>query len=237
VAVRGAGETHQEAFARIEAAVRSGATDLRSLRFWRLVSSVKADPVLATHWADAIGRIDRAAFEARVRPRFPVWLGNVVLLLGTVAGAVAVGLALGTSSPTLAGLALVFAGVVWSVTVHDLAHWLVGRLVGIRFTCYFLSLRPFPPRPGLKTDYATYLRAWPGRRALMHASGAIATKLAPFVALAFWAASDAPTWAGWALLALGAVQIATDVVFSVRSSDWKKVRRERRVARLEASHR
>jgi hypothetical protein len=36
---------------------------------------------------------------------------------------------------------------------------------------------------------------------------------------------------------MGAFEIATDVLFSVRSGDWKKVRRELRVARLQASHR
>ncbi len=143
-----------------------------------------------------MGRIDRAAFERGVPFRVPVWLGNGVLLLGALAGALAVALAMATSSQTLAGLALLFAGGAWSVAFHDPAHWLVGRAVGIRFTCYFVTWRPFPPRPGLKTDYATYLRASPTARAWMHAAGALATKLAPFVALAFWPATDAPRVGG-----------------------------------------
>ena len=65
----------------------------------------------------------------------------------------------------------------------------------------------------------------------MHASGAIATKLAPFVALAFWPASGAPWWSGAGLLALGVLQIVTDVTLSTKSSDWKKVAREKAVAR------
>jgi hypothetical protein len=226
-------ETYEEAFRRIEAAVDSGTTDLRALGFWRLLERVKAEPALARHWAEIAGRIDRRAFESRVRLRVPVWVGNLLLLLGTIAGAVAVWLATRTTSELLAGLALVFAGGAWSVTVHDLAHWLAGRTVGIRFTAYYLS-GPFPPRPGLKTDYQTYLRVEPAVRAWMHASGAIATKLAPFAALAFWPSTVAPVWAAWALIALGILQIATDIVFSVRRSDWKRVRRELRVARLQA---
>jgi hypothetical protein len=237
VAVPDAAEPYQEAFARIEAAVEAGESDLGALGFWRLVARIKADPMLAGHWAEAAGRIDRTAFAAQVRLRVPVWAGNGLLLGGTAAGAVAVGLAIETASPTVAGLALLFAGGAWSVSVHDLAHWLVGRAAGIRFAWYFLSTRPFPPRPGLKTDYATYLRASPIRRTWMHASGAIATKLAPFVALAFWPASVAPAWAAWGLVALGALEIVTDVLFSVRSGDWKKVRRELRVARRQASRR
>jgi hypothetical protein len=69
----------------------------------------------------------------------------------------------------------------------------------------------------------------------MHASGALATKAAPFVALAFWWATDAPAWAAWACAALGVFEIVTDVVFSTKSSDWKKVARERRVARTLAA--
>ena len=226
-------ETYEEAFRRIEAAVDSGNTDLRTLGFWRLLERVKAEPALAQHWAEIAGRIDRTAFESRVRLRVPVWVGNLLLLLGTIAGIVAVWLARRTTSELLAGLALVFAGGAWSVTVHDLAHWLAGRIIGIRFTSYYLS-RLFPPWPGLKTDYRTYLQAEPAARAWMHASGAIATKLAPFAALAFWPSTVAPVWAAWALIALGVLQIATDIVFSVRRSDWKRVRRELRVARLQA---
>jgi hypothetical protein len=65
----------------------------------------------------------------------------------------------------------------------------------------------------------------------MHASGALATKVAPFLPLFFWSAAEAPVWSAIVLLAIGAGQIVTDVLFSVRSGDWKKVLRERAVAR------
>ena len=229
-AVAGPGEELQAAFARIEAAVAAGDTDLSRLGFWRLLRQVKLDPALSTHWAEAAGRIDRAAFERAVRRRFPVWLGNAVLVLGTLVGGLAVVVAMDAESEVVAGLALVAAAGIWSVSVHCLAHWVVGRLVGIGFTSYSFG-GPFPPRPGLKTDYTTYLRTPAGARAWMHASGALATKVAPFVVLGFWWATDAPAWSAWACLAIGVLQIVTDVVLSTKSSDWKKVARERRVAR------
>lgn len=230
----GPGEELQATFARIEAAVDAGDTDLSRLGFWRALRQVKADPALSAHWAETVGRIDRKAFEARVRLRFPLWLGNAVLLLGTLVGGLAVVVAMNATNEVVAGIALVAAAAIWSVSVHCLAHWVVGRLVGIRFTGYTFG-GPFPPRPGLKTDYATYLRAAPSARARMHASGALATKVAPFVALGFWWASDAPAWAAWACLALGCLQIVTDILLSTKSSDWKKVARERRVARAQAA--
>jgi len=215
---------------RIEAAMSEGSTDLRALGFWKIVARVKPDRVLVDEHADQIGRIDTAAFRAGVRLRVPVWAGNLLLLVGIVAGGVAVWLAFVWDSPVWKGLALLAAGVTWAIAVHSPAHWLVGRAIGIRFTDYFMGGPP-PPRPGLKTDYATYLRADPDSRAWMHASGAIATKLAPFVALAFWPASGAPWWSAAALLALGVLQIVTDVTLSTKSSDWKRFAREKAVAR------
>jgi hypothetical protein len=229
----GSGEDFREAFARIEAAVDRGEAELASLGFWRLLREVKADPTLSQRWADQAGRIDRRAFEARVKLRFPMWFGNLVLVLGTAFGAAAIVVALRVSNATAAGIGLIVAALAWSVSLHDLAHWAVGRLVGIRFICYFLG-GPFPPRPGLKIDYATYLRTDPGSRAWMHASGAVATKVAPFVALGFWWTSGAPGWGAWVVVIYGILQIVTDVLFSTKSSDWKKVKRERRIARSQA---
>ena len=224
---------------RIEAAVDAGDTDLRRLGFWRVVALIKRDDELIERYAEQVGRIDAKAFRAGVRFRVPVWVGNA-LLLGLVAvGVVAVVLAVRNANATpgqspdvelFSGLALLLAAGVWTVGLHSPTHWVVGRLVGIRFSDYFLGGPP-PPRPGLKTDYATYLRADPAGRAVMHASGAIATKLAPFLALIFVSTADAPAWALLALLAVGVLLIATDVFFSTKTSDWKKVRRELAVAR------
>ena len=223
-------------FDRIEAAVDAGQTDLRALGFWRLLAKVKADPVLAHHWAEQAGRIDRKVFEARALVRVPVWLGNGVLLVGTLAGAVAVAIALTTESRGLAGLALLFAALDWSATFHAPTHWLVGRMIGIRFVAYHLP-KLVPPFPGLKIDYATYLRVAPEARAWMHASGAIASKIAPFLALAFWPASDAPGWAAWAIAGYEVLIIGTDIFISTRTSDWKRFRREMRIARIQAANR
>jgi hypothetical protein len=213
---------------RIEAAVDAGNTDLSALGFWRLVGVVKRDPVLIAAHADRIGRIDGIAFRAGVRLRAPVWVGNALLALVVAGGMVAMVVAARTEG-TIAGVALLVAAGAWSLGVHSPAHWFVGWLAGIRFTDCFLGGPP-PPRPGLKTDYASYLRAEPSMRVWFHASGAVATKLAPFVALALAPLTNAPAWALWATAALGVLQILTDVLFSVRSSDWKKVRRERAVA-------
>jgi hypothetical protein len=216
--------------ARIEAAVEAGQADLSAFGFWRIVATVKRDEALVARFADRIGRIDAAAFRTWAPFRLPVLVGNTVLLTGAACALAAVIVATKIASPVWAGVLLVGAGVAWSVALHCPTHWLVGWLFGIRFTDYFLGGPP-PPRPGLKTDYATYLRADPAGRALMHASGAIATKIAPVLALVWWPATVAPWWAAAALVVVAVVQVLTDLVFSVRSSDWKRFRRERAVAR------
>jgi len=223
-------EEFQDAFARIEASLDAGDLRVGRLGYWRLLRQGKAEFALSQHWAEQVGRIDRKLFERRVRMRFPVWLGNAVLVLGLAFGGLAVVVGRRAGDETLSGIAFLVAAGAWSVSVHDLAHWLVGRWVGIRFIAYFFK-KQFPPRPGIKTDFATYLRAEPALRAWMHASGALATKAAPFAVLGFIPGSNAPAWAFWPVLGLGLVQIATDVRFSTKTSDWMKVRRELAAAR------
>jgi hypothetical protein len=214
---------------RIEAAVAAGDRDLRALGFWRVVGAIKRDRVAILLHAGQAGRIDTTAFRAGVRTRVRPWVGVILMLLLSLVGVLGVVLA-ATWTGTWAGLALLGAGAAWSLGWHLPAHAFVGWLAGIRYTDAFLGGPP-PPRPGIKTDYASYLKAEPSMRAWFHASGAIATKLAPFVALALWPATNAPAWCAWALLALGVLQIVTDITLSTKGSDWKKFRRERGVGR------
>lgn len=220
---------------RVEAAVDAGDRDLRRLGFWRLVGLIKRDDEAIGRHADQVGRIDAKAFRAAPLVRLPVRIGVALMVVAVGVGVAAVAVALqagaGAEPDRLtAGIGLVVAGGAWAAGLHSLTHLLVGAAVGIRFTDLFFAVPP-PPLPGLKTDYATYLRASPIARAWMHASGAIATKLAPFAALAFAPAAHAPWWSVVFLVALGLFQISTDLVFSTKASDWKKVRRELGVAR------
>ncbi|NNC75238.1 MAG: hypothetical protein HKN93_06970, partial [Acidimicrobiia bacterium] len=106
-----------------------------------------------------------------------------------------------------------------------LAHMVVGRLFGIRFTGWFVGSLG-RPQPGVKVDYATYLRTPARQRAWMHASGAVLSKLIPFFALGPSLVMDAPWWTTTLLIVIGVGQIVTDIVWSTKASDWKKYRRE-----------
>jgi hypothetical protein len=203
--------------------------DLRALGFWRAVAAVKRHPELVDRYATRIATIDRAVFRRRVRLAFPVALGVIALDLGLFGGLVLLGVATVVDHPWREVLVLLATGAL-EMTTHGLAHLAVGTLVGIDFTDWFADL-PKRPQPGFKIDYASYLRASPRQRAWMHAAGAIATKLTPFLVVPYAVAIGTDTWAVLALLALGVVQILFDVLYSVRASDWKKFRREMRLAR------
>ena len=214
-----------------EAVIATGATpDLGQIGFWRAVAFVKTRPELVARYADRIARIDRAAFRRRVRLVLPVAVGRVLVVVGLVVGLALLAAAAPSARPWRE--LLVLAGAAWlDVTTHGLAHLLVGTAVGIRFTDWFVDL-PMP-QPGFKIDYASYLLTPARARAWMHASGAIATKLTPFAVVPYALAIGADGWAIALIVAVGVVQIVTDVLWSVKASDWKKFRRELRFARTQ----
>ena len=208
-------------------AVESG-SGLDGTGFWKSVAKLRRDPVLAARFAQDVADIDRQAFERGVRLRVPAPIGTAILTAGTIKGVAAVIFA-GRWDHGLSTVAFLVGFCLLEVAPHSLAHWLVGRMVGIRFTHYFLGGPP-PPRPGAKTDYASYLKTSPRKRALMHASGAVVTKLVPFVLIPAAISTGQPTWVVWLLGVVGVGQLITDIFLSTKSSDWKKVKRELRAA-------
>ena len=154
--------------------------------FWKAVAAVKRHPELVSRYGDRIARIDRAVFVERVKVRFPAMLGIALLSVGSLVGLLILWLAASFDHPLRELAALVGMGALL-VCTHNLAHFVVGTVAGIRFTDWFVDL-PRKPQPGLKIDYASYLRAPARSRAWMHASGAIVTKLVPFAVIPYAAA-------------------------------------------------
>jgi hypothetical protein len=203
--------------------------DLKRLGFWRAVEAVKARREWIDDYADRIAAIDREAFKRDTWITVPLGLGLACLVTGSLAGLALLGGAFVVPPPGNGLMILASAGALL-VATHDLAHWAVGRAAGIHFTEMFVA-RPSRPQPGIKIDYVTYLRASPRARAWMHASGALLTKAVPFALIAVAVAARTPRWVPVVLALLGLAQIVTDVLFSTKSSDWKRFRREIRHAR------
>ncbi|MDQ4149697.1 MAG: hypothetical protein M3164_06910 [Actinomycetota bacterium] len=219
-------ESIEQALERARAALDSG-RGLENTGFWKAVSEARADPAVAREFGHAIAALDRRTFESTVRPHVSEGVGTTVLAAGTAAAVAALLWSQEQESVLVRSLVFLAAFGVLEVSTHSLAHWVVGRLVGIRFTHYFIGGPP-PPRPGAKIDYASYLSTPPGKRAVMHASGAVVTKVLPFALIPVALRIRTYPWVIYVLMIVGLVQIVTDVTLSTKNSDWKKVARELR---------
>ena len=212
---------------RAEHAVKEG-TGLKGTGFWSAVGAVKRDPSLVEAYGRRIAEIDRTALEQWALLTVPAGLGTAVMVAGTLVGLAFVWAAYGASD-LWSGLFLLAGTGITLVTTHGLAHLVVGRVVGMRFTHWFVGTVT-RPQPGVKVDYATYLATPARARAWMHASGAIVTKAIPFFALGPALVIGVPGWVTALLVAVGLVQIVTDIAWSTKASDWKKFRREMQYA-------
>ena len=213
-----------------EAALASGAkVDLGPLGFWKAVNAVKKQPEMVEVFADRIGQIDREAFERWALLKLPTGVGTALAVIATAGGSAFIAWSAGRSE-TVQAVGLLVGTVVILTATHGLAHWVVARIQGMKVIYWFVgTVRR--PTPGIKIDYSTYIRTPARRRAWMHASGAIVSKIVPLVGLGVGWAMDAPTWALIVLGVLGVAQIVTDVLWSTKSSDWKKFNREMALAR------
>lgn len=216
------------ALTKAEAAVERGESRLGPTGFWKAVGAVKRDPALVEAYGERIADIDRRAFERWALFTVPVGIGTAVMVVGTLIGFALVLWAYSLDQPWN-GLMLLAGTGVTLLTTHGLAHMVVGSIFGMRFTHWFIGSMT-RPQPGVKLDYASYLRTDATKRAWMHASGAVLTKLIPFFALGPSLVMEAPWWTTVLLIIVGVAQLTTDVLWSTKSSDWKKYRREMRIA-------
>jgi hypothetical protein len=230
-------ETRQieAALASGEASVRRGES-LAGTGFWSAVGEVKRRPELVDAYANRIAAIDSAAFADWALLRVPLSAGTILMTFASLIGVALIGLAYFIGSELWKVIVFYLGLGTLLVSTHGLAHLVVGRMVGIRFTNWFIgTIRR--PQPGVKVDYASYLRATAEGRAWMHASGAIFTKIVPFLLIGAGLAASLPTWAVWGLVVVGLGAIATDVLWSTNASDWKRFGRERAIAQESSSER
>lgn len=212
-----------ETLSEAEAALAQG-RGLGGTGFWSAVKSIKSDPGLVERYADRVAIVDQKAFLSWALLTVPVAPGTALMVVATLAGLAATVAA--AAAEDWVAIGLFYLGlVILLVTTHGLAHLAIGRWVGIRFTHWFIGTL-MRPQPGVKTDYASYLRTEARSRAWMHASGAIVTKAVPLWMIAPALALDLPGWVVVSLLAITLVSSITDWLWSTKASDWKKFRRE-----------
>lgn len=212
---------------RAEAAMDRG-EGLSGTGFWKAVEEVKRRPDLASRLGPRIASVDQRAFRNWALFTVPFRPGLVAASAVAVSGIALIAWSARARRPWKWLLFWAGTGALLGST-HTLGHVAVGRAVGIEFTDWYIGSIT-RPQPGVKVDYTTYLLTPAAHRAWMHAAGAIVTKLVPFALLPAARAARLPRWSRVALWLLGLGQIATDLLWSIEKSDWKKFRREMRHA-------
>lgn len=180
-----------------------------------------------------------AATQRCVFARVPLAVGNILQAGGILAACFALSASRSTHSTPMAVTAMLLAWVLLYFSSHAIAHWMVGRVVGIRFLFYTVGGTGNPegwppglrwifehlPFLGVQTEKLSMQRVSPSARALMWSAGVTSSAVIP-TACAFWAWRSGVPLSGWFLLfalfwALGT--LASN--WTSQTGDYSKARR------------
>jgi hypothetical protein len=133
--------------------------------------------------------------------RVSVVIGNVLQIAGIAAAYLALSLARSATSKVAAIVAMISAWVLLYFFCHGIAHWAVGRLLGIRFAFYTIGGTGNPeaypagirwmfehlPFFGVQTERASMQKASLMAKAIMWSAGVTSSALVPTLgALCAW---------------------------------------------------
>lgn len=168
--------------------------------------------------------------------RIPLLVGNIVEVGGILFALYLISFASGV--PDI--LKLLVYLVAWFCLLffpHGLAHYIVGRLVGIRFQYYYLGRSsvyklklPFAHAIAsrsvvltLKVDQRSLRSVGPGSRAVMFSSGAVASMILPFFAAAA-SLGRLPMNLSLILVLLSIANFAFDLYYSPKAGDFSRAK-------------
>jgi hypothetical protein len=129
----------------------------------------------------------------RVFVRLSIAAGNSLQIGGILAACLALTVSRAAHSPGMAFVAMLLAWVLLYFSCHAIAHWLVGRMVGIRFLHYTVggTMNPEGWPPGLRwifehlpffgvqTEKLSMQNASPRAKALMWSAGVTSSAILP----------------------------------------------------------
>lgn len=129
--------------------------------------------------------------------KIPLWLGNSIEIIGTLLGLFFLFLSLNFYSLKKLFFLLISWLCFWYFT-HCLAHYIVGRLFGVKFLYYYIGksailklkipiFEPFKLIPvlGLKTKAESLRRISNKRLTIFYSSGALSSMFSPTITLFF----------------------------------------------------
>src|SRR5580692_2649194 len=171
--------------------------------------------------------------------RLSIIVGNTVQIAGLAAAELALVAARCAHSASAAVFAMVMGWVLLYFCCHAIAHWVVGRLLGIRFAFYTLGGTGNPegwptglrwlfehlPFFGVQTEKASMQKASPIARAIMWSAGVTSSALFPTLG-ALWAWSSGVPWSKVFFLAALFWAVGTLASnWTSRTGDYSKARR------------
>ena len=136
--------------------------------------------------------------------RLSIVAGNTLQIAGLAAACVALALARSAQSKPAAIIAIIAAWLLLYFFCHGIAHWAVGRILGIRFAFYTVGGTGNPegypvgmrwvfehlPFFGVQTDKASMQKASPMAKAIMWSAGVTSSAVVPTLgAFCAWRAS------------------------------------------------
>ena len=178
--------------------------------------------------------------KRRVFAKLSIPAGNAIQIAGILAACLALSAAQSAQSKGIAFGAMVLAWVLLYFSAHAIAHWLVGRIVGIRFLYYTVGGTGNPegwppglrwifehmPFFGVQTEKLSMQSASPRARAMMWSAGVTSSAVVPTLAV-FLAWHFGVPWSKYFFLfALfwGLGTLASN--WRSASGDYSKARRE-----------
>jgi hypothetical protein len=200
------------------------------------VSALRAE---ITSWVSAIMNGPNLSPRRKVFGRLSIVAGNLVQIGGLVSAYFALAAARSARSAIAAVVGMVVGWVLLYFCCHAIAHWAVGRVLGIRFAFYTVGGTGNPEGwPvglrwlfehllffGVQTEKASMQTASPIARAVMWSAGVTSSAIVPTLG-AFWAwRSGVPGSKLFLLFALGWAAGTLASNWRSRTGDYSKARR------------
>jgi hypothetical protein len=141
--------------------------------------------------------------QRKIFGRVSIISGNIVQIAGLAAACAALALARSAYSKPAAVIAMLAAWTLLYFFCHGIGHWVVGRMLGIRFAFYTVGGTGNPegyptgmrwvfehlPFFGVQTDKASMQQATPKAKAIMWSAGVTSSAVVPTLsALSAWRA-------------------------------------------------
>jgi hypothetical protein len=175
----------------------------------------------------------------RIFGRLSILAGNTLQIAGIAAAYLALAAARAAHSKFAAIVAMIAAWVLLYFFCHGIAHWVVGRFLGIRFVFYTVGGTGNPegypaglrwvfehlPFFGVRTEKASMQKASPMAKAMMWSAGVTSSALVPTLgALCAWR-SGIPASKPFLIFAVIWAIATLASNWTSRSGDYSKARR------------